>query len=63
MRGIEEEDALQAQAAAAKRAETRAYIAAFLAQQQHLRQAASLPQQCCARRSVLTSTSKVLSSS
>ncbi len=37
MRKIEEEDHLSAAAAAAKRADTQAFIAAFLAQQQHLR--------------------------
>lgn len=37
MRKIEEEDHMSAAAAAANRAETQAFIGAFLAQQQHLR--------------------------
>ena len=37
MRKIDEEDALEAAAKAAKRAETQAFIAAFLAQQQQIR--------------------------
>ena len=48
MRKIDEEDALSAAAAAAKRAETQAFIAAFLANQQHLRWAPPPPHRAVA---------------